>query len=77
MKRTTEPALAAIQARAYEIYLAHGAQHGHDLDHWLQAEYELRRLPVRKLATLHGHGALLGLIQTGLTLASTMSHFNK
>jgi len=33
---------ADIATRAYELFLAGGAQHGRDLDHWLQAESELR-----------------------------------
>ena len=39
-----------IAARAYQIYLERGRANGHDLDDWLQAEYELMELPVRKLA---------------------------
>jgi len=37
------PALSGeeIGRRAYEIYLARGAQPGHDLEDWLQAEKEL------------------------------------
>ena len=31
-----------IARRAYEIYLARGGQHGHDVEDWLQAEHELR-----------------------------------
>lgn len=46
------PAQVAIAARAYQIYLERGCQHGHDVDDWLQAEYELVRLPVRKLAEI-------------------------
>ena len=30
-----------IQTRAHEIYLARGAQPGHELDDWLQAEREI------------------------------------
>jgi hypothetical protein len=30
-----------IAARAYELYLEHGGDDGHDLDDWLQAEREL------------------------------------
>ena len=41
-----------IAARAYQLYLERGRTHGHDFDDWLQAEYELRQLPVRKLAEL-------------------------
>ena len=32
----------AIAQRAYALYLARGAQEGHDLEDWLQAERELR-----------------------------------
>jgi hypothetical protein len=30
-----------IARRAYRLYLEGGAQHGHDLGHWLKAEAEL------------------------------------
>jgi hypothetical protein len=33
---------ADIASRAYELFLASGAMHGRDLEHWLQAESELR-----------------------------------
>ena len=33
----------AIARRAYALYLARGAQEGHDLEDWLQAERELRQ----------------------------------
>jgi|GEM_PF-2098629 hypothetical protein len=42
----------AIAARAYQIYLERGRQDGHDVDDWLQAEYELRQMPVRVLAKM-------------------------
>jgi hypothetical protein len=41
-----------IAARAYQLYLERGRTNGHDVDDWLQAEYELMQLPVRKLAEL-------------------------
>ena len=41
-----------IAARAYQLYLERGRADGHDVDDWLQAEYELMRLPVRKLAEI-------------------------
>jgi hypothetical protein len=34
-----------IRARAYEMYLERGAQHGLDFDDWVRAERELRRKP--------------------------------
>ena len=46
------PAMDDIRARAYEICLARGFQSGHDLDDWLQAEYELIQLPIRVIAEL-------------------------
>jgi hypothetical protein len=36
-----DPINEAIARRAYELFLARGAEHGHDLDDWLQAEREL------------------------------------
>jgi len=36
-----DPITEAIACRAYELFLARGAQHGRDLDDWLQAEREL------------------------------------
>ena len=36
-----DPIKDAIAQRAYELFLARGREHGHDLDDWLQAEREL------------------------------------
>ena len=33
---------ADIAQRAYALFLASGAMHGRDVEHWLQAESELR-----------------------------------
>ena len=49
---TTRPTHEEIAARAQEIYLESGRKPGHDLDNWLQAEYELMQLPIRELAKL-------------------------
>jgi hypothetical protein len=35
------PRLDEIAARAHEIYLERGAEPGHELDDWLQAEREI------------------------------------
>lgn len=35
------PGHAEIALRAFELFLADGARHGRDLEHWLQAESEL------------------------------------
>jgi Protein of unknown function (DUF2934) len=37
---------ADIANRAYELFLASGAAHGRDLEHWLRAESELRNRSV-------------------------------
>ena len=52
--RMTQQGLTSeqIAARAYQLYLERGRTNGYDLDDWLQAEYELRQLPVRKLAEM-------------------------
>ncbi|MGA2604990.1 MAG: DUF2934 domain-containing protein [Verrucomicrobiia bacterium] len=46
------PRTEQIAARAYQLYLERGRTDGHDVDDWLQAEYELMQLPVRKLAEI-------------------------
>lgn len=33
---------SGVARRAYDLYLARGCEHGHDVDDWLQAERELR-----------------------------------
>lgn len=35
------PSHEHIAVRAYEIYIGRGAEHGRDIDDWLQAEREL------------------------------------
>jgi len=39
-----------IRRRAYEIYQARGSEDGHDLDHWLEAESEIRTQQTRSMA---------------------------
>jgi Protein of unknown function (DUF2934) len=46
------PSHEQIAARAHRIYLERGCQPGYEVDDWLQAEYELMQLPVRKIAEL-------------------------
>jgi hypothetical protein len=36
--------VARIQQRAYWLYEAGGFEHGHDLEHWLEAERQVRGL---------------------------------
>ena len=71
----TSPKDEQIAARAYQLYLERGRTDGHDVDDWLQAEYELIQLPVRKLAELtppsEGRGrsrskSLIELVRTAM-----------
>jgi hypothetical protein len=34
-----------IAHRAYDLFLARGCEHGHDVEDWLQAEHELNESP--------------------------------
>jgi hypothetical protein len=52
MNVRNQPTEEQIRKRAYEIYQQHGCQPGHDMDHWLQAEYELMQLPIAKIAEM-------------------------
>jgi len=38
-----DPITEAIARRAFELFLARGQQHGHDIDDWLQAEREFAK----------------------------------
>ena len=71
------PTHEQIANRAHEIFLERGAQPGREIDDWLQAEYELMQLPVRKIAQLEPTGrkngtrrALVGLVQAALVLGT-------
>ena len=70
------PAEKQIRSRAYQIYQEHGRQPGHDIDNWLQAEYELMQLPVHKIAELEPpqvekstRKSLVFLVRTAILLA--------
>lgn len=41
--RTAEPTEQEIAVRAHELFLKRGAQGGHELEDWLEAERELRQ----------------------------------
>lgn len=38
---TSSIAAIEIERRAYELFVARGCEHGHDLDDWFRAEQEL------------------------------------
>jgi hypothetical protein len=75
------PTHEQIAERANQIYLARGGQPGHEMDDWLQAEYELLALPIHKLAELNApkkskrpavkKSTLVALVQIALALGST------
>ena len=46
------PTHQEIAAHAHELYVERGRLPGHEMDDWLQAEYELMQLPVRMLAEM-------------------------
>ena len=83
--KTRLPAQEEITALAHEIYLARGCQPGHDVDDWLQAEYELLQLPIHEIAeidssklpignskrTMLKRSAVVALVQVALALATT------
>ena len=54
-----------IARRAYELFESGGCQHGHDLEHWLQAESELFERPALTMAES----------QNGVTVLADVSDF--
>ncbi len=71
------PTRAQVAKRAHQIYLERGAQPGHELDDWFQAEYELMKLPVHKIAELspgtsskRTSHALIALVQAAMVLGA-------
>ena len=72
------PSKQAIRVRAHELYLERGRKLGHEIDDWLQAEYELTQLPIRKLSpdkTTAAHfqkSPLVNLIQTAIFLGENI-----
>jgi len=49
-----------IRRRAFELFIQRGAQPGHELDDWLQAEFEVTHLPfhIPRLLPLQGRHLL-------------------
>jgi Protein of unknown function (DUF2934) len=45
LNRSAQVTDSDITRRAYDLYLARGCEHGHDVDDWLQAERKLRTTP--------------------------------
>lgn len=50
-----------IETRAYELYLECGCDGGHDLEHWLAAEAQLRQERAKEPAPLKSTTAVAGL----------------
>jgi hypothetical protein len=72
------PSELAIRVRAYELYLERGRKPGHEIDDWLQAEYELLQMPIRKLGDLpvndlnYRDSSLVTLVQKTLFLGENI-----
>jgi len=73
------PSHEEIAARAYHIYEERDCEPGHEIDDWLQAEYELLQLPVSKIAELEPTGgekgrthrkSLINLVRTAVLLGA-------
>jgi hypothetical protein len=43
-----------VSVRAYELFLARGCVHGHDLDDWLEAEREVSRVGQAQVSSAAG-----------------------
>ena len=79
--RRDGPSEEQVRARAYQIFKERGGEPGHDMDDWLQAEYELLQLPVHKIAEMeppapasrHRNSrkmALVGLVQSAMLISA-------
>ena len=72
------PTADKIRRRAYQLYRNRGGRPGHEIDDWLQAEYELTQLPIRKLAELPSTGKrstdrpLVGLVHLALFIGENI-----
>ena len=72
------PTAEQIRHRAYQLYRERGGMPGHEIDDWLQAEYELTQLPIRKLAKLDtgnpcvANSRLVELVQAALFLGENI-----
>ena len=74
------PTHEEIAARANQIFLERGSQPGHEVDDWLQAEYELMQLPLSKIAEFAPaqvnkgrlrESALVALVQLALVVGTS------
>jgi hypothetical protein len=46
MMTINSPSEERIRARAFELYVERGRKPGHEIEDWLQAEFELTHLPL-------------------------------
>jgi len=53
MNTEPNPTPDQIQARAYQLWESAGREHGHDMEHWFQAETELRAASRRPSSGTH------------------------
>jgi hypothetical protein len=73
------PTPEETRSGAYQVYPARFSALGHDLDDWLQAEYEMMQLPLHKIAELEANAiesnnlTLFSLARLGLPLKERSS----
>ena len=65
----SHPQSEQIRMHAYQLYQARGCQHGHAMNDWLQAEYELLRLPTSKIVELKPSRSRKNRIQASALVA--------
>jgi len=85
--QVNRPTDQQIRQRAYEIFVQSGRKPGYEVDNWLQAEYELMQLPVRKIAEMEpprtkpdkvGKRSLVSFVHAAVVLsASAMPHLKR
>ena len=74
----SRPTANKIRRRAYQLYRDRGGRPGHEIDDWLQAEYELTQLPIRKLAELpqtdqrNAASPIIGLVHLALFIGENI-----
>ena len=73
-ERVRPPTHEEIATRAFQLFCERGGEPGHEVDDWLQAEYELMQLPIRTLADLYNRSmAQTSFALVMLAVAGTMA----
>jgi hypothetical protein len=75
--QNSTPSHDEIAAQAYQIYLREGCVEGHDMDHWLRAEAELRERFTNGSANENGHSAIGGSERAQQAIQASASRAGK